>query len=226
MTRAPKSAATPINLEADRARALALTPVSRETLARLDTFVGLLQRWQAKINLVSPSTLPQLWTRHVADSLQLLPLLPDAKVWIDLGSGAGFPGLVLAAALADRPGASVHLVESNLKKAAFLREAARHIAAPATVHAVRIEDFVQNFTGRADAVTARALAPLDQLLILAHSVIERGATGLFLKGQDVEAELAAASTSWSFRTEVIPSVTSSGGGIVRIDKLERRTSPD
>src|SRR6478752_7019521 len=107
----------------DKAAALALTPVSPETEARLDRYLDLLVTWQAKTNLVAPSTLPHLWTRHVSDSLQLLDLAPSAKIWVDLGSGGGFPGVVLASALADMPGAHVHLVERNAKKAAFLREA-------------------------------------------------------------------------------------------------------
>jgi 16S rRNA (guanine527-N7)-methyltransferase len=204
------------DLKADRAAALALTPVSRETSDRLDRYVQLLLQWQPVINLVAPSTLPVLWTRHIADSLQLLPLVPGARTWVDLGSGAGLPGLALAAALAEVPGAAVHLVESNRKKVAFLREAARHMAVPATVHAVRIEEFVQNFTGRVDAVTARALAPLDRLLKLAHPLMQRGAQGVFLKGQDVEAELTTATRYWAIEAEILPSVTSPGGRIVLI----------
>src|SRR5579872_5839057 len=110
---------------ADRTAALALTPVSRETEVRLDRYVDLLWTWQAKTNLVSPATLPKLWSRHVSDSLQLLDLAPSAKTWMDLGSGGGFPGLVLACALAGSPGTMVHLVERNGKKAGFLREALR-----------------------------------------------------------------------------------------------------
>src|SRR5579862_5228454 len=134
------------DLAGDRARALTLTPVSRETVARLDRFVGLLLEWQQRINLIAPSTEPILWTRHIADSLQLIPLAPEARIWVDLGSGGGFPGLVIACALADKPGARVHLVESSTKKAAFLREAARATGAPAHIHTVRIEDFVENRT--------------------------------------------------------------------------------
>src|SRR6476661_11164804 len=118
----------------DKATALALTPVSSETEARLDRYVDLLVEWQAKTNLVAPSTLPNLWTRHISDSLQLLRLAPSAKVWLDLGSGGGFPGVVLACALAETLGASIHLVERIAKKAAFLREAIRVTAAPGTVH--------------------------------------------------------------------------------------------
>src|SRR5260221_11329632 len=119
-------------LVADKAAALALTPVSRETEARLDRYVALLLEWQARTNLVAPSTLPNLWTRHISDSLQLLSLGPSAKVWLDLGSGGGLPGVVLACALAETPGSIVHLVERIAKKAAFLREAIRVTASPGT----------------------------------------------------------------------------------------------
>ena len=119
------------DLAADKKRALALTPVSRETEQRLDRFVELLLLWQSKFNLVASSTLPILWTRHIADSLQLLPLAPDAKVWVDFGSGAGFPGIPIACALADTPGVMVHLVESVGKKANFLREVVRELGLPA-----------------------------------------------------------------------------------------------
>src|SRR5947208_12742426 len=131
MPKAVRHLGSPIR-PADKAAALSLTPVSRETEARLDRYVDLLLEWQAKTNLVAPSTLPNLWTRHIADSLQLLALAPAAKVWIDLGSGGGFPGVVLACALAERPGALVHLVERVAKKAAFLREAVRPTGAAGT----------------------------------------------------------------------------------------------
>ena len=117
-------------LDADRAQALALTPVSRETAARLDRFVELLLKWQKTTNLIASSTIRTLWTRHIADSLQLLDLAPDARLWVDMGSGAGFPGLMIASALCERPGAEVHLIESNARKAAFLREAAALTGSP------------------------------------------------------------------------------------------------
>ena len=117
-------------IAADKLAALKLAPVSRETEARLDRYIALLREWQAKTNLVAPSTLPQLWTRHIADLLQLVDLAPSAKRWADLGSGGGFPGIVLACAMAGTPGASVHLVERIAKKAAFLREAIRVTASP------------------------------------------------------------------------------------------------
>jgi 16S rRNA (guanine527-N7)-methyltransferase len=209
-------------LAEDRARALQLTPVSREIAARLDRFTALLIEWQQRMNLIAPSTIPQIWTRHIADSLQLLDLAPEAKIWVDLGSGAGFPGLVIACALADVPGAAVHLVESNEKKANFLREAARHIGVPATVHVVRIEDFAKNFAGLTDIVTARALAPLNATLALAHPLSKTGAQGLFLKGQDVASELTQAAKYWKFEPTLVPSKTSPNSRIVSVRHWEPR----
>jgi 16S rRNA (guanine527-N7)-methyltransferase len=152
------------DLSADRSRALALTPVSRETAARLDRFVALLLKWQAITHLIAPSTEPTLWTRHIADSLQLLELAPEAGVWVDVGTGGGFPGLVIACALSGKTGRLVHLIESNNKKATFLREAVAATEAPAVVHGVRMEKFVESFAGKADIVTARAVSPLSSLL--------------------------------------------------------------
>ena len=209
-------------LAQDRERALQLTPVSREIAARLDQLVALLIEWQQRMNLVASSTIPQLWTRHIADSLQLLDLAPGAKIWTDLGSGAGFPGLAIACALADVPGAAIHLVESNGKKANFLRDAARHIGVPATVHAVRIEDFAKNLAVRPDIVTARALAPLNEILTLAHPLSKTGAQGLFLKGQDVASELTHAAKYWRFEPVLVPSKTSPNSQIVSVRYWEPR----
>lgn len=206
-------------LAADRARALQLTPVSHETLVRLDRFVELLMHWQNSINLVAPSTLPELWTRHIADSLQLLMLIETPILWIDLGSGGGFPGMIIACSLAEHAGAKVHLVESNQKKAAFLREAARVTGAPAKVHAMRIEDFADDFPGRPDVVSARALAPLANLLDLAYPLLKTGAVGLFPKGQDVGVELTQASKYWKFEHDLVPSLTNPDGQIVVVRKL-------
>jgi 16S rRNA (guanine527-N7)-methyltransferase len=210
------------DLSADRARALAMTPVSRETAARLDDFVPLLLKWQQRTNLIAASTASQMWTRHIADSLQLLPLAPDARTWVDLGSGGGFPGLVIACALPNTPDARVHLVESNAKKAAFLRESARVLKIPALVHAVRIEDFVERFPESPDIVTSRGLAPLNQLLAQAEPLLKRGAQGLFLKGQDVEAELTTAAKYWSIEAALVPSKTSALGRILLVRRAERR----
>jgi 16S rRNA (guanine527-N7)-methyltransferase len=216
----------PTPLASDRAQALALTPVSRETLARLDRFVDLLQTWQNTTNLIARSTLPTLWTRHVADSLQLLDLAPDAQTWTDLGSGAGFPGLIIACALADRVGTRVHLVESNGKKAAFLREAVRVTGAPAVVHPGRIDRTVQTLAAATEIVTARAVAPLKTLLNWSAPLLTTGAMGLFPKGQDVEAELTEAARYWNMAATTIPSRTDPAGRIVKITALEvRKTAP-
>lgn len=207
----------------DRAQALSLIGdlVSRETVASLDRFVALLAQRQKTLNLIAASTLPHVWTRHIADSLQLLPLAPRARTWIDLGSGAGFPGLVIACALAETPGAEVHLVESKLKKAAFLRDVVDALSIPAIVHTSRIEDFVADNTARFAVVTARALAPLDQLLAYAIPLLKTGAVGLFPKGQDVAAELTQASKSWSIEAELIPSKTDPRGRIVLVRRVAK-----
>jgi 16S rRNA (guanine527-N7)-methyltransferase len=219
---APRAAVSPDELAADRERALALTPVSRETLARLDKFVAVLLERQARINLIAASTLPELWTRHIADSLQLLPLAPEARVWADFGSGAGFPGLVLACALAETAGAEVHLVESTGKKASFLRDAVAVTGAPAIVHNVRIEEFVRNGGVMPDVVTARALAPLSRLLGYAEPLVKTGAKALFLKGQDVEAELTESSKYWTIQASLVPSKTSENSRIVVVREAAKR----
>lgn len=209
-------------LEADRARAVSMNHVSRETWARLDSYVALLRRWQRTTNLVAPSTLPQLWTRHVADSLQLVPLAPDARIWIDLGSGGGFPGLVVACVLAEREGAEVHLVESNDKKAAFLREVGRAVRLPVTVHAMRIEEFVPAWSRAADVVSARALAPLSDLLGFVAPLVNKGAKALLMKGQDVGSELTESAKYWTLDSELVPSTTDTRGQILIVTHAERR----
>ncbi|NEU98695.1 16S rRNA (guanine(527)-N(7))-methyltransferase RsmG [Bradyrhizobium uaiense] len=221
MAPAPQSAELSVSAK-DKAAALALTPVSRETEARLDRFIALLLEWQAKTNLVAPSTLPNLWTRHVSDSLQLLSLAPTAKSWVDLGSGGGFPGVVLACVLTETPGARVHLVERVAKKAAFLREAIRVTASPGTVHLADIGDTVDRIAGPIDCVTARALAPLHQLIGFAEPWVKKGAKALFLKGQDVEAELTEATKYWIIEPRLHSSRTGGQGWIVELGSIERR----
>lgn len=211
-----------LDLDADKARAFKLTPVSRETQARLEKFVALLLQWQQRQNLIGPSTIPTIWTRHVADSLQLIDLAPDAKVWVDFGSGGGFPGIPIACALADKPGAHVHLIESVGKKANFLREAARVTGAPATVHQIRSEKFIQTSVESVDAVTARAFAPLKTLCDQAFPLIAKGAIGLFPKGQDVAGELTEAAKYWNIQAERVPSKTSPEGCIVVVRGLKQR----
>jgi 16S rRNA (guanine527-N7)-methyltransferase len=209
-------------IAADRVRAQDLLAVSRETSARLDRLVELLLEWQQTRNLIAASTIPNIWTRHIADSLQLLELAPEARIWVDLGSGAGFPGLVLACALADRPGAEVHLVESTGKKCAFLQAAADDLRLPAKIHCQRVETLIPAFSIKPDVVTARALAPLPKLLELAFPLLKRGATGLFLKGQDVVSELTKASKCWIIRYELVPSRTDDRARIVVVQGLESR----
>ena len=190
--------------------------VSRETLDRLAVLEAELRRWQAVKNLVGPSTLGDIWERHIADSLQLLALAPDALRWADLGSGAGFPGLVIAIAGMERPGTSVQLVESNSRKCAFLRHVARLTGAPVVVHERRLEAAVPELAGTLDVVTARALASLDQLLAWTHPLLTTGVTALFPKGRDAAAELTEARKSWKFKETLIPSRTDPSASIVRI----------
>jgi len=207
----------------DKARALTLVNVSRETFRRLELFVDLLLVWQRRQNLIGSSTIPTLWTRHVADSLQLLEHAPaNAKIWADFGSGAGFPGIAIASALAETPGAKVHLIESVGKKATFLREAVNVTGVPAQVHHLRAENFGDSFGDKVDVVTARAVAPLKTLCEQAFPLIQRGAVGLFPKGQDVDAELTEATKYWTIEATKVPSKTSPEGCIVIVRALKRR----
>jgi 16S rRNA (guanine527-N7)-methyltransferase len=195
-------------------------PVSRETIARLESHRRLLAEWSAHMNLVGPREIDAFWRRHALDCAQLLPLAPQAKKWVDLGAGAGFPGLILAAFLADRPGAEVHLVESTGKKAAFLRAVLEEAGLPAVVFNNRIEAFGAG-EGPYDVVTARALAPLPRLIPYAKPILDRGAIGLFHKGADLDAELTAAKDALdggAFRADVLESLSDPRGRIVRITK--------
>ncbi|MFC5069614.1 16S rRNA (guanine(527)-N(7))-methyltransferase RsmG [Flaviflagellibacter deserti] len=196
--------------------------VSRETWDRLEIFVGLLLKWQKTVNLISPSTVPAIWTRHVADSLQLLQMAPAAKIWVDLGSGGGFPALVIAAALVDRLGARVHLIESDQRKCAFLREAVRHAVLPATIHNGRIEAVLGNWVEPAEVITARALAPLPRLVELAFPLLKTGAIGLFSKGRDAVAELTQTAKDWHIEAELAQSLTDPDGRIVVVSKAVPR----
>ncbi|UEM21005.1 16S rRNA (guanine(527)-N(7))-methyltransferase RsmG [Skermanella mucosa] len=192
-----------------------LAGVSRETRDRLQVYADLLRKWQPAINLVGPRTLPHLWTRHFADSAQLHPLVPPgARTLVDFGSGAGFPGLVLA--ILGVP--EVHLIESDQRKAAFLREVARATGAAATVHAVRLEQ-VEPFP--ADVVTARALAPLVDLLGFAAPFLAPGSICLFPKGQQAQDEVSIASKTWNITVDRIQSVTDSSASILRVSEVSR-----
>jgi 16S rRNA (guanine527-N7)-methyltransferase len=197
--------------------------VSRETMARLRIYEELLRRWQKAHNLVSAKTLDAVWLRHFADCAQLVDLAPDARCWIDLGSGAGFPGLVVALLLRERPGIEVHLVESNQKKCRFLETVRRETGAPVRVHACRAEAAGPDLPDGADVVTARALAPLTGLLELAAPFMVPGHTqALFLKGRDVDAELTEASRYWKLEADLHPSLADREGQILQIHAVARR----
>jgi 16S rRNA (guanine527-N7)-methyltransferase len=193
--------------------------VSRESRQKIQTYVSLLLTWQQRINLIGPTTVGSVWSRHICDSLQLLPLLPkDTRSIAELGSGAGIPGLVLAMAA----GFQAHLYESNGKKAAFLREAARQTGTQVTVHNVRLE----TLTGKADlprvqCVVARALAPLPLLLDYAEPFLSKGAIGFFHKGQDVDVELTEATKYWRMGLTTHPSQCDSRGVILEIREATR-----
>jgi 16S rRNA (guanine527-N7)-methyltransferase len=193
--------------------------VSRESRSRLEAYVSVLLKWQRQINLIGPSTVEQIWERHIGDAAQLVPLMrPGVKSIADLGSGSGIPGLVVAIVT----GAHVHLYESNGKKAAFLREAVRHTGVSATVHQIRIENLRDGLAlPKVELVLARALAPLIQLLDYAAPFLEAGATGLFHKGQGVEAELAAAMQGWNLLYTLHPSMIDSHGVILEVKEARR-----
>lgn len=204
---------------------LAISSVSRETRERLERFTAEVSRWQKVQNLVGTGTLDQIWERHVLDSLQLIDHEPHASTWLDLGSGAGFPGLVLGISFASRPEAMVHLVECNSRKCAFLRHAARVTGAKVQVHEERLETTIKRFVGKVDVVTARALAPLDQMFDWTEPLIAQGAVGLFPKGRNYKAELTDAAGCWKFTADMLPSQTDSQARVVRVTTLEKRSRP-
>ncbi len=194
--------------------------VSRETMAQFASHLRLLEQWNPRINLVSAASLGDVWTRHFADSAQLWRLRPsDARIWVDLGSGAGFPGLVVAAlSTADPDGPEVHLVESDQRKAAFLSVVIRTSNLRATVHPERVE---QLRGMAADVVSARALASLDALIGMAEKHRRPGGIGLFHKGASVHKEIADAAAHWHFDHVIHPSLTDSRSAIVEIGAARR-----
>ncbi len=208
----------------DAALAAAGLPiVSHETKARLIRFVELLRDWQRVKNLVAPAALGEIWSRHVGDSAQLVALAPAALRWLDLGSGAGFPGVVTAILLAQQPGARVVLVESNTRKAAFLREAIRVTAAPAEVRAERIEVMTASWHGPLDAISGRAVAPLHQLAGWIEPLVARGAIAYLHKGADFESEVREASLRWTL--DLIQHQSRFGPGvIVEVRGVARRSN--
>lgn len=199
--------------------------VSRETVERLEAFDALFRKWSTAINLASPSTLGDLWHRHILDSAQLYPLANGAKKWLDLGSGGGFPGIVLAALMKETQGASIDLVESAGKKAAFLRTAAGHLAVPARIHAARIES-VWPIIDTPEVITARALASLTDLFALAEPWLTRNATALFQKGRDYQREIDESRDAWSFDLIEYPSSIDKASVILQISNLRRLSAED
>jgi len=205
----------------DRAAALAFIGADIRIEARLDAYVDLLARWRKATNLMSESAFCQVWSRHIADSAQLLAFAPLARRWVDLGSGAGFPGMVVAIQLAEIQGVEVHCIESDQRKCAFLRAVARATAAPAHIHAARIETLDPTMLKPVDAVTARALAPLPRLVGLASPWLTRGAIGIFPRGRSEASSTEPFSDASEFQFESLPSKLDRDARIVRVAVADR-----
>ena len=216
MSRSQSNADLAERLARDRAAALRLVPVSRETADRLDVYVDLLGRWRRAVNLIAEASFASVWTRHIADSAQILPLVPGARRWVDMGSGAGFPGLVIAIELAHVPGARVHCIESDRRKCAFLREVVRATGAAAEVHAERVERVAARGLGPVDAVTARAFAPLPTTIVLATVWLDSVAIGAFPRGRSARDQLEALAHARTYSVEVVPSVVDKEAAILLI----------
>ena len=211
-------------MTSDRHRAFALVPLSPETEARLAVYVDLLARWRKATNLISEASFAEVWTRHIADSAQLLALAPHARRWVDMGSGGGFPGMVIAIQLADVAGARVHCIESDRRKCAFLREVARAAGAPAEIHAARIESIDPQALAPVDAVTARALAPLPRLIEFAKVWIAHGAVGVFPRGRSAEAQLETHPAAPDLAIDLVASKLDPEAAIVRVRSAPKAPS--
>lgn len=200
--------------------------VSRETVEKLATYEAMLKQWQKTINLVAPSTLPHVWRRHFADSAQLWRLRPpEARSWLDLGSGAGFPGLVIAILASEQGGTRHTLIESDSRKTAFIREVARATGVVVDILCARIEiPETRVKVGEVNCVTARALAPLPRLLELAYPYFGATTVGLFSKGREAAAEIEQARQGWAFEAGLNPSVTDPHGCVLVLKLLKRKAS--
>ncbi len=197
--------------------------VSRETFEGLEAFEAMFRTWATRINLAAPSTLDDIWTRHILDSAQLASLAPEAIRWLDLGSGGGFPGLVLAFLLKERPAGQIDLIESNRKKAGFLQAAIGQFSLPARVHARRIDEEIKGLA-KPEIVTARALAPLPELLDLSFPWLSTSATGLLHKGRDYGREIQESSLLWQYDLVEHRSKVDADSVILEIANLTRRPS--
>jgi 16S rRNA (guanine527-N7)-methyltransferase len=214
------SAAAPLDAGsavADAADFAAVSGADAAQMEMLHAYRNRLVEWNAKMNLVGPATLEVFWSRHAWDSAQLMPLALDAQRWADLGSGAGLPGIVLAILGKGRPMFHVELVDSLAKRCRFLQTVVDELELPATVRNARAESLGL----KVDVAAARACAPLTRLLGYAEPYLRRGATGLFLKGQDVASELEEATRSWDFDADILPSQSDARGRIVRVRRLRR-----
>lgn len=200
--------------------------ISRETVDRLKIYESALRKWQRAVNLVAPATLPDVWARHFADSLQIAELVPkSAKTLADLGSGAGFPGLVLAAHFADTGGPSVTLVESDQRKAAFLREAARAMEISVDILSTRIENNANlAVLSGVNVVTARALAPLNRLLSLVAPFVTDETVSIFMKGRTAEAEIEEARQEWHFDVDERASITDEAAKIIVVRHIVSKSA--
>jgi 16S rRNA (guanine527-N7)-methyltransferase len=198
-----------------------LPGVSRETFERLLAYEALFIKWSKAINLAAPSTLAEFWQRHVLDSAQLAAIHEPAGIWVDIGSGGGLPGIVMSILLRDSSAGLIHLVESNGKKAAFLRQALIETGGAGQVHILRIEDAYPEI-GPAAVVTSRALAPLPALISLAHPWLRGGARGLFHKGREYREEVKAASDEWHLDLIEHPSTVDAASAILEIRSASPR----
>jgi 16S rRNA (guanine527-N7)-methyltransferase len=207
------------HMTSDEMAAKLVFHVKHSAIADLDSFYHLLARQNEVMNLVGPATLPDFWSRHVLDSAQLLDHCPDARIWADLGAGAGFPGLVLAILLKHSKGPEpcVYLVESLAKRCRFLQEVISALDLPARV----INDRAENVRLKVDVVTARAVAPMTKLLGFAENALKAGAQGWFLKGENVESEVAEAGKDWHFDVTLLKSISDPRGRIVHVERLRR-----
>lgn len=196
-----------------------LMGVSDGVLERLETYVALLRKWQPKINLVGGRSLKDVWRRHILDSAQLGPLLPAAGgVVADIGSGAGFPGMVLAIT-GDHGKAEIHLIESSERKCAFLGEVNRMTQTGATIHHCRVENLPEL---KADVITARGVASMEKLLLYANPMLKKGGQCLFLKGKKWQEELTEAKKNWIIKESLIPSLSEPSGMVVKLEKIAQR----
>jgi len=195
-------------------------PVSRETFDRLKAFEAVFRKWAQRINLVAPSTLNEVWERHILDSAQVVKLGGDARKWLDIGSGGGFPGLIIGSMIGERPGATIDLVESNRKKTGFLQAVVGELGLPAKVHSKRIED-VHAVIRSPEILSARALAPLPLLLELSAPWLQTGTTALFHKGRDYRQEIEDSAHQWRFDLVEHQSLTDAQGVILEIRNLRR-----